>query len=82
MATCVGCGSSEGRMFAVRTYEGVTLTFDSVECALPFIAPTCDECFCQILGHALIVGDQIYCGPTCARVGSKRNDQSHVRGLK
>lgn len=81
MSTCVGCGSNHGRFFTVRLYDHVELTFDSVQCALPFIAPTCSECLCQILGHGIALDDEVYCSASCARIGTQRDQRSHIRGL-
>jgi hypothetical protein len=81
MSRCVGCGNVEGQLFTVTLYDTVELTFDSVQCALPFIAPVCAECFCQILGRGIALDDEIYCSASCARIGSQRDQRSHIRGL-
>jgi hypothetical protein len=82
MAVCVGCGNTSGRMFTVQFEDRFALTFDSIQCAIPFIAPTCDECLCQILGLPVMVDDEIYCSAACARIGTSRSAPSHVRRIR
>lgn len=66
MATCEICGNDYDRAFTV-TYKGNTHTFDSFECAIHALAPTCARCGCRILGHGLESNGRDYCCATCAR---------------
>jgi hypothetical protein len=67
MSVCDACGNASDRMFTVQTSDDRVFTFDSVQCAAPYISPNCAECACDILGHGIEVGPFIYCCSGCAR---------------
>jgi hypothetical protein len=46
--------------------QGRTYTFDSFECAVHALAPTCAHCSCRVLGHGVEAGGSIYCCAHCA----------------
>ena len=52
MAKCETCGNDYDKAFQV-SMNGTTHTFDSFECAIHALAPTCDNCGIHILGHGL-----------------------------
>ena len=52
MATCETCGNDYDKTFQV-TMDGKAHTFDSFECAIHALAPTCDHCGIRIVGHGL-----------------------------
>ena len=66
MARCVVCGNDYDKVFEV-TLAGRTYVFDSFECAIHKLAPTCVHCGCRIIGHGVEVGSSIYCCANCAR---------------
>ena len=43
MAKCEVCGNDYDKAFTVRTHEGRNHTFDSFECAVHLLAPTCTQ---------------------------------------
>ena len=47
---CEVCGNDYDKTFQV-TLGGATHIFDSFECAIHALAPTCNHCSCRILGH-------------------------------
>ena len=65
MAKCETCGNEYDKAFEV-TIGGQTHVFDSFECAIQSVAPTCDHCGCRILGHGVEKDDTIYCCAHCA----------------
>ncbi|MCV0397227.1 MAG: hypothetical protein K5872_14805 [Rhizobiaceae bacterium] len=65
MATCDQCGNDYDKSFNVTTADG-TYTFDSFECAIQKLAPTCAHCGCRIVGHGVEQDDIIYCCAHCA----------------
>ena len=67
MATCEVCGNDYDKAFEVRTADGGTHTFDSFECAIHGVAPTCAHCSCKIIGHGVEAGGAIYCCAHCAK---------------
>ena len=67
MAVCDGCGNHSERMFTVQTHDDRVFFFDSVQCAVPLLAPTCAHCLCPIFGQSVEIGGITYCGSGCAQ---------------
>jgi hypothetical protein len=67
MARCEVCGNDYHGTFEV-IMAGETHTFDSFECAIHALAPSCGHCGCKIMGHGIESGDSIYCCASCARM--------------
>ena len=65
MATCEVCGNDYDKSFEV-TRAGESHTFDSFECAIHAMAPTCDHCDCHIIGHGVESDGRIFCCANCA----------------
>jgi hypothetical protein len=65
MATCEVCGNDYDKAFEV-VRGGESHTFDSFECAIHALAPTCDHCDCRIVGHGVEANGAIYCCAHCA----------------
>lgn len=65
MARCDVCGNDYPKSFDV-TIKGDRHTFDSFECAIHMLAPTCDHCGCKIIGHGSEAGGKYYCCAHCA----------------
>jgi hypothetical protein len=65
MATCEVCGNDYDKAMEV-TREGTTRTFDSFECAIHAMAPTCAHCGVRIVGHGVEGQGSIYCCAHCA----------------
>ncbi len=66
MAKCELCGNDYDKSFEVRM-EGRTHVFDSFECAIHALAPTCVHCGCRVIGHGVEEEGQIFCCVHCAR---------------
>ena len=67
MGTCEVCGNSYDKAFSVSVAGGAAHTFDSFECAIQKLAPSCAHCNCRILGHGVEAGGKMYCCAHCAR---------------
>ena len=67
MKPCELCGNTYDKAFEIRTSEGVTHVFDSFECAVHVLAPTCEHCKCRIIGHGIEADGRFYCCAHCAR---------------
>ena len=67
MEPCELCGNSYDKSFEVRTSDGGRHVFDSLECAIHVLAPTCDHCECRIIGHGIEADGSFYCCAHCAR---------------
>ena len=66
MGTCEICGNRYDKAFTLTTHDGETHTFDSFECAIQGVAPTCDHCGCRIVGHGMESDGVMYCCAHCA----------------
>jgi hypothetical protein len=66
MAKCDVCGKDYDKTFQI-TQHGRALTFDSFECAIHAVAPSCAHCSCRIVGHGVEEGGKIYCCAHCAK---------------
>jgi hypothetical protein len=66
MAACETCGNEYDKSFTIELPGGERHTFDSFECAIHALAPTCDHCGCRIIGHGVETGGTIYCCANCA----------------
>jgi hypothetical protein len=75
MARCDSCGNDYDKPFQV-ILRGRTYTFDSFECAIHALAPTCAHCQCKIVGHGVEAGTSIYC---CAHCASEMGAGSQLR---
>lgn len=71
---CETCGNIYDKSFAVVT-GGTAHVFDSFECAIQALAPTCPHCRCRIIGHGVEQDGTVYCCVHCAK-------QAGVTGLR
>jgi hypothetical protein len=74
MARCEVCGNDYDKSFEVRL-GGDTHVFDSFECAIHALAPTCEHCGCRIIGHGVESDGRMFCCAHCA-------EQSGFTGLR
>lgn len=74
MATCEVCGNKYDKSFQI-VMNGDTHTFDSFECAIHALAPTCDNCGVKIIGHGMEANGSFFCCAHCA-------EQEGVKALK
>jgi len=65
MGVCTTCGNDYDKSFDILA-AGETLTFDSFECAIAKLAPSCKHCGCRIIGHGLESDGEFYCCDHCA----------------
>jgi hypothetical protein len=74
MARCETCGNDYDKAFQVKM-NGTMHTFDSFECAIQALAPTCANCGTHVVGHGVEKDDVIFCCVHCAK-------QEGVDGLR
>ena len=67
MARCELCGNEYDKTFTI-TQQGTAHIFDSFECAIQVLAPTCAHCNCRIIGHGLEDAGTFYCCAHCAKM--------------
>jgi len=77
MATCEVCGNEYDKTFEVVFY-GTRHTFDSFECAIQRLAPTCDHCSCRVIGHGVEAGGRFFCCAHCAKVSGASGAKDRV----
>ncbi len=66
MATCDVCGNEYDKAMTIER-EGRRGTFDSFECAIHALAPTCEHCSVRIIGHGVEAADgRVFCCAHCA----------------
>jgi len=65
MAKCAMCGNEYDKAFTV-TMNGQSRVFDSFECAIHMLAPTCAHCGCRIIGHGSESHGAFFCCAHCA----------------
>lgn len=74
MLTCEVCGNDYDKVFLV-TMNGEEHVFDSFECAIHALAPTCAHCGCKVIGHGVEDDGTFFCCAHCA-------EHQGVAGLK
>ena len=71
MAKCEVCGNDYDKSFEVVA-QGGRHVFDSFECAIHALAPTCAHCGCKVIGHGVEGDGKIFCCAHCAREAGVR----------
>ena len=66
MARCEVCGNDYPRPLEIRL-GGKVHTFDSFECAIHRLAPSCAHCDCRVIGHGVEQDGKLFCCDHCAR---------------
>lgn len=81
MPVCEVCGNDYDKAFDVHLTHlgGEKHTFDSFECAIHLLAPTCDHCGCRIIGHGIETPDAYYCCASCAEHSGEKAPVDRVR---
>jgi hypothetical protein len=71
MARCEVCGNDYDKTLSVTLAGGAAHTFDSFECAIQALAPSCSHCGCRVIGHGVEAGGKMYCCASCARMSGE-----------
>ena len=79
--TCEVCGNDYAKAFLV-VMEDVTHVFDSFECAIQMLAPTCDDCGTRIIGHGIESGEMTYCCAHCASRSGETGAVDHLHAVR
>jgi hypothetical protein len=74
MPRCETCGDDYDKAFEVHS-SGTRHVFDSFECAIHKLAPSCEHCGCKVVGHGIEAAGRFFCCAHCAR-------QSGVEGVR
>ena len=78
MAACEVCGNDYDKSFQVHAHDGRKHTFDSFECAIQALAPTCSHCGCRIIGHGVEDDGTMFCCANCAQMDGVEELQDRV----
>jgi hypothetical protein len=62
---CEVCGNEYDKPLEI-VRNGISHYFDSFECAISALAPTCSHCKCRIIGHGVESGGSYFCCAHCA----------------
>jgi hypothetical protein len=65
MATCEVCGNDYDKALEISR-GGESHVFDSFECAIHALAPSCGHCGVKVIGHGVEAQDEVYCCAHCA----------------
>ena len=79
MAYCETCGNEYDKAFTIVA-AGQSHTFDSFECAIHTLAPSCEHCGCKILGHGVEAQGAFYCCAHCAGQAGVRQVRDRADG--
>ena len=63
---CEHCGNDYDKAFQVLAVNGDKHWFDSFECAIQVMAPTCAHCDVRIVGHGMEKDGRMFCCAHCA----------------
>jgi hypothetical protein len=74
MAQCEVCGNDYDKA-STLTIAGRSHVFDSFECAIHAVAPTCTHCGTKIIGHGVEAEGSLFCCAHCA-------SRAGVRGVR
>jgi hypothetical protein len=66
MAVCELCGNDYDKTFRVVDSGGGDHVFDSFECAIATLAPTCANCGVRVVGHGTEADGRMFCCAHCA----------------
>jgi hypothetical protein len=66
MPRCETCGNEYDKTIEIIR-DGTSHHFDSFECAIHAMAPTCPHCGCRVIGHGVEGSrDGVFCCEHCA----------------
>jgi hypothetical protein len=78
MPVCEVCGNDYDGAMTIEK-GGATHVFDSFECAIHALAPTCEHCGCRVIGHGIDAGGgRVFCCAHCARESGVEGAADHV----
>jgi hypothetical protein len=79
VAQCEVCGNEYHGAFTV-IQDGEPHVFDSFECAIHALAPTCEHCGCRVIGHGVESGSQMFCS-YCAHAAANLDMVERIRDI-
>lgn len=80
MARCEVCGNEYHNTFEI-VRGGERHTFDSFECAIHLMAPSCAHCNCKVIGHGVEREGAVYCCEHCAGITHSSGNEAPSPGV-
>lgn len=77
MDKCDKCGNEYAKAFKISML-GKDYYFDSFECAIGLLAPRCNHCKTQIIGHGVESKDKLFCCAHCATSSGVLGFRDHL----
>ena len=77
MAKCDTCGNDYEDAFRI-IIKNQSYDFDSFECAIHALAPTCEHCGCRVLGHGVQFDETVFCCVHCASAAGATGLTDHA----
>jgi hypothetical protein len=77
MDRCHTCGNTYDKSFEV-SYGDSRYTFDSFECAIAALAPSCAHCQCRVIGHGIEAHGTFFCCAHCARAKGEQQVRDRI----
>lgn len=77
MGRCDTCGNLYDKPIEILK-DGKRYIFDSFECAIQALAPSCAHCKCRIIGHGVEADGVIYCCKHCAAESGAPLQEMHA----
>lgn len=77
MATCEACGNEYDKTIEVVA-AGNRHVFDCFECAIHTMAPICEHCGVQVVGHGAEADEHFFCCAACAGKAGYEGLRDHV----
>ena len=68
MPKCEVCGNDYDKAFQVTLPGDQPHVFDSFECAIYALAPSCEHCGVRVIGHGVEANGHFYCCAHCAEM--------------
>ena len=78
MATCETCGNDYEESFRIIVKDR-SYNFDSFECAIHALAPSCEHCGCRVLGHGVQFDETIFSCVHCATAAGATRLTDHAQ---
>ena len=78
MAQCEVCGNDYDKTFRVERPGDQPHVFDSFECAIHALAPTCEYCGVKVIGHGVEANGSFYCCAHCASMAGATGVQDRA----
>lgn len=78
MPKCEVCSNDYDKAFQVTLPGDQPHVFDSFECAIYALAPSCEHCGVRVIGHGVEANSHFYCCAHCAEMAGATQVQDRA----